>query len=129
MTVYGSENVFDNGPFRHRVSLISRADANWLGNSEENKMFAAFSFAQVNLAPVFWVALGFVALTGTVAVVSPKRFAALATRSNTWVDTNKLLEVFDRRVDVDHLVLPFSRVLGLAVLFAVGLLAFLYWQA
>ena len=91
-------------------------------------MVAVLSFAQVNLAPVFWLSLGALGLTGTVAVLSPKRFAALATRSNTWVDTNKLLEVFDRRVDVDHLVLPFSRVLGVAVLCAVGLLAFLYWR-
>jgi len=89
-------------------------------------MYAAFSFAQFNAAPVLWFALGFLGLTGLVAVVSPKRFAALATRSNTWVDTDKLFEVFDRRVDVDRIVLPFSRVLGIAVLFAVGLLALVY---
>lgn len=82
--------------------------------------------AQVNWAPVVWVALGMIAALGLIAIVSPSRFAAIATRGNHWVDSGKYLEVLDRKVDVDQLVLPFSRWLGVAVLASVALLAVLY---
>ena len=82
--------------------------------------------AQVNWAPVVWVALGMIAALGLIAIVSPSRFAAIATRGNQWVDSGKYLEVLDRKVDVDQLVLPFSRWLGVAVLASVALLAVLY---
>ena len=82
--------------------------------------------AQINWAPLVWVALGMVAALGLVALLSPSRFAVIATRGNQWIDSGKYLEVLDRKVDVDRLVLPFSRWLGAAVLAAVALLAIVY---
>ena len=82
--------------------------------------------AQINWAPLVWATLGIIAALGLLALVSPTRFAAVATRGNQWVDSAKYLEVLDRKVDVDQLVLPFSRWLGAAVLASVALLAVLY---
>jgi hypothetical protein len=72
-----------------------------------------------------WFALGIVGAVGLLAILSPRRFSALATRGGQWVDSNKILAQLDKRVDIDAYVLPFSRVLGLAVLVAVALIAFL----
>lgn len=92
-------------------------------------MQAVLLFAEINWAPFVWCSLGLLGLVGFVALVSPTRFAAIATRGNTWVDSQKFLAVLDRKVDVDHLVLPFSRWLGLAVLTAAAFLATLYWRS
>src|SRR3954469_14108400 len=73
---------------------------------------------------ILWATLAMLGCIGVVAIVSPGRFAALATRSGRWVDTNKLVEVFDKRVDIDHYVLPFSRLLGVAVLASVAVLTY-----
>ena len=77
------------------------------------------------LLPVAWSVLGAVALIGLVAVCSPRRFSALAARGSQWVDTNKLLQHLDRRIDVDHYVLPFSRWLGIAVIVSAGIIGYL----
>ena len=79
--------------------------------------------AALSLAPLAWVGLGMLAAVGLLAVVSPSRFTALASRSNQWVDSDKYLRVLDKRIEIDQYVLPYSRWLGLAVLLAVGLLA------
>ena len=63
-----------------------------------------------------------VGLIGMIAILSPQWFATLATRSGRWVDTKKALEVLDKRVDIDHYVLPFSRLLGVAVVASVAVL-------
>jgi hypothetical protein len=83
-------------------------------------------FAKISLAPFVWTLLGIFSTIGLVAVVSPRCFSALTNRSSTWVDTNKLLATLDTRVDIDKYVLPFSRVLGVSVLVAVGIIAFLF---
>ncbi len=49
-----------------------------------------------------WTALGLFACIGVVAIISPRLFGVLATRSGRWIDTNKLFEVFDKRFDIDH---------------------------
>ena len=72
-----------------------------------------------------WVLLGLLALVGTVALFSPQCFARLADRGSGWVDTGKLLSVLDKRVDIDQAVLPFSRVLGFAVIASAVLIAVL----
>lgn len=82
--------------------------------------------AKISFMPVVWTLLGICAAAGLLAVVSPKKFHALTNHSNTWVDSNKFLETLDKRVDIDKYVLPFSRVLGVSVLIAVGVLAYLY---
>jgi hypothetical protein len=73
---------------------------------------------------VLWSTLGLLGLVGVIAVVSPSRFARLATRSGRWVDTNKIVAVLDKRVDIDHYILPFSRLLGVAVLASVAVLIY-----
>jgi hypothetical protein len=79
------------------------------------------------LQPLLWIGLGVLAAVGLLAVISPSRFTALASRSGHWVDTEKYLRILDKRIDVDQYVLPYSRWLGVAVLLAIGLLA-LVWR-
>ncbi len=80
----------------------------------------------VNASSVVWGMLGLIALVGLVALVSPRVFRTLAVRSNQWVDTDRVLACLDRRVDIDHHVLPFARPLGFAVLTAVAVIALVY---
>ena len=68
--------------------------------------------------------LGVLGLIGIIAIISPSAFQKLATRSGRWVDTNKIVQVLDKRVDIDHYVLPFSRLLGVAVIISVAVLLF-----
>ena len=75
------------------------------------------------LQVVICAALGVVALLGFLAVVSPMRFAALSDRSSRWVDTNKFLQKLEQPINVDKSVLRYSRVFGLTVIAAAGLLA------
>jgi len=70
-----------------------------------------------------WVLLGIFAMFGLIALVAPGVFASLTRQSNRWVDTAKLLSTLDKRYDVDQFVLPYSRMLGAAVLVGVALLA------
>jgi|GEM_PF-4789450 len=85
-------------------------------------------FAVYSWGPVAWVGLGALSAVGLLALLSPRGFSALAARGSTWIDTNQLLSKLDTRVDVDHYVLPFSRLLGVAVLASVGALAYLFQQ-
>jgi hypothetical protein len=85
-------------------------------------------FAKISLAPVVWTLLGICSVVAVVAIVSPRSFSILTNHSSTWVDTNKLLSALDHRVDIDKYVLPFSRILGVSVLVAVAILAFVYWN-
>ncbi|HEY2882929.1 MAG TPA: hypothetical protein VGJ15_10855 [Pirellulales bacterium] len=82
-------------------------------------------FAMVSKTAVVWSLLALVGMLGFIALVSPSLFASLSRRSGQWVDTNKLAQVLDRRVDIDHYVLPFSRLLGAAVLASVAVLAYI----
>jgi hypothetical protein len=80
--------------------------------------------AFVSKQAVLWTTLALLGLVGLIAVISPNRFQKLATRSGQWVDTNKLAEVLDKRVDIDRYVLPFSRLLGVAVILSVAVLSY-----
>jgi hypothetical protein len=91
--------------------------------SESNNMTGAI-LAFVSKQSILWGTLAFLGLIGLIAIVSPRRFEKLATRSGKWVDTNKLAEVLDKRVDIDHYVLPFSRLLGVAVILSVAVLSY-----
>ena len=84
-----------------------------------------FAAVEPNWDSLLWVILGIVGAVGLLAILSPRRFSALATRGGQWVDTNKVLAQLDRRIDIDAYVLPFSRVLGVAVLAAVVLVGYL----
>jgi hypothetical protein len=72
------------------------------------------------------ILLGLIGVTGLVALVSPRLFESLATSSSRWVDSQKLLSVLDKRIDIDHLVLPHCRILGALVVVSVAVLALLY---
>lgn len=61
-------------------------------------------------------------LFALVAVASPKTFRLLAKYGGHWLDSSKLLAALDKPIDVDRLVLPYSRVLGAAVLATITLL-------
>ena len=65
-------------------------------------------------------------ILGILAMVSPKFFQALATRSTRWIDTERYLAVLDRRVDVDAYVLQHCRVLGALVMVSVSVLGYLW---
>jgi len=78
------------------------------------------------ITATFWLAIGLLSSVGLLAIASPKRFASLSTRGNRWIDTEKLLQPLDARIDVDRYVLPFSRLLGIAVLASVAMLAALF---
>ena len=80
--------------------------------------------AFISKQAVLWTTLALLGLVGLIAVISPNRFQKLATRGGQWVDTNKLAEVLDKRVDIDRYVLPFSRLLGVAVILSVAVLSY-----
>lgn len=50
---------------------------------------------------VVWSTLGVLGVIGMVAVVSPPQFAKLAAWGGRWIDSNKILQVFDKRI-ADH---------------------------
>ena len=72
--------------------------------------------------PAFLV---FSAALGVVAVISPRFFAKLATKSGRWVDSARYLAALDKKIDLDRLVLPHSRLFGALVLISVSILAFM----
>lgn len=67
--------------------------------------------------------LGVLAAVGLVALASPTCFSRIARRGGEWIDTQKVVDVLDKRIDIDETVLPYSRVLGFAVLASVILIA------
>ena len=76
---------------------------------------------------VVWAFLAVVAVLGLVALVSPRRFAALAQRGSKWIDTSRVVEAMDRRVDVDQHIIRHSRVFGVLVIVAALVLASLFY--
>jgi hypothetical protein len=90
---------------------------------------ALFAFAPIIsnsplLVSVFWGILFVVGVLGLVALVSPQAFASLAVRGGRWVDTSKVIAKLDARIDLDERVLPYSRVLGVAVIASVAVLGY-----
>ena len=72
-----------------------------------------------------WVVLaflGFVGVAALLALCSPPAFSWLARWASLWVDTDKLVDKMQRRIDIDRYVLPYCRVFGFAVLGAVAVL-------
>ncbi len=73
-----------------------------------------------------FVTLGLIALLGSLALVMPNAFSRLAQTGARWVDTEKLIEKLDQRVDVDQHVLRHSRLLGAAVIASAVFLTYCY---
>ena len=66
--------------------------------------------------------LGFVAVAGLLALCRPPAFSRLARWASVWVDTDKLVDKMQRRIEIDRYVLRYCRLFGVAVLGAVGVL-------
>lgn len=82
-----------------------------------------FILAAKQISPWAWLLICALASIGLLAMASPRHFSSLASRGSNWVDTDKLLQVLDRRIDIDESVKPFSRVLGFAVVASAILIA------
>ena len=80
----------------------------------------------IDITFIFWPLLAIITILGTFAFVSPFRFRAFAERSSHWVDTEKVFDKLNQRVDVDRHVLRHCRLFGGVVLCATGMLAYLY---
>lgn len=85
-------------------------------------------FASIDWSPLAWAFLGICAAAGLLAVVAPRRFAALTQHSNHWVDTDKILATLDKKYDVDRYILPHSRIFGVIVLLGVAVLTAFVWH-
>ncbi len=79
----------------------------------------------VDLQWLIWPLLTLVGSVGLLAVLSPDRFSKLSEEGAKWIDTNKLVTLLDKPIDVDRHVLRYSRVFGVAVLAATGLIGYL----
>jgi hypothetical protein len=77
---------------------------------------------------LMWGGLGVLTFVGLLAVISPRRFAKLANCGSQWIDTSKVVERLDKPIHVDRYILPFSRLLGAAVILAVVLIGYLHLQ-
>lgn len=64
---------------------------------------------------------------GLLALVRPRLFAAIATWGSRWINFHRFLDFLDRRVDVDRLIIPHSRILGGAVLASVSVLGYVFF--
>jgi hypothetical protein len=88
--------------------------------SEEKLMALLLAAAEVRWLPIAWTVLAMLAALGALALVSPRWFTTLALRGGRWVETEPYLNKLNTRVEIDQLVLPYSRWLGAATLAAVG---------
>lgn len=82
-------------------------------------------FAALGITPLQWtigISLAAITFPASLALVSPAMFRRLAGRANRWVDTSAIVNRLDRSIDIDARVLPYSRLLGAAVLVSVGAL-------
>ena len=87
-------------------------------------MNSASTLLQNVWGPSSWILLALAGLVGLVALVSPKTFRSVAEFGGRWLDSEKLLAKLDRKIDVDRLVMPYSRWLGAAVVAAIAILCF-----
>lgn len=76
--------------------------------------------------PLFFVVLGISAVAGVIALVSPRWFQRTVALTSRTIDTKKILDVLDKRIDIDDYTLSHSRLLGVVVIAAVATLIFLY---
>lgn len=78
-----------------------------------------------DLRPLMWVLLASAGLLGLFALINPKGFRKLSSEGSRWIDTQKLVALLDKRVDVDQKILPHSRLLGGMVVASVMVLGWL----
>jgi hypothetical protein len=83
--------------------------------------------ALADLKWIVWPVLSGVLVLGLVATFAPGRFSRLSARGSKWFDTDKLLQILEKPIDVDSHVLRYSRVFGVVVTLAAAWLAYVYW--
>lgn len=76
--------------------------------------------------PFFYFMLGFAGISGLLAIISPKAFAAVAGYSNRLVNSSQTDTVLDKWIDIDRFVLQHARYFGLLVIVSVVYLWFLW---
>ena len=80
-----------------------------------------------NLEWFVWPLLGAIAALGLLAFMSPARFAVIAYGGGTWIDTDKIRQILDQRVDIDRYVVRYGRFFGLLVIGAALLIGYMYY--
>ena len=90
-------------------------------------MFYALLGATIDLQWVVWPVLFAVFVLGMLATFAPDRFANVALRGSRWIDTEEVLKLLDKPINVDRYVLRYSRVFGVAVTVAACWLGYLFW--
>ncbi len=73
--------------------------------------------------PFVWTLVGIAGSFALVAILSPRLFAKLNAWTSLWIDFDGLAKKVDKRVDIDHRVVPHSRLLGAMTIVATGVLA------
>lgn len=86
----------------------------------------ATRYWEVIWVPLVWLLLLLGGTIGLLAVASPRVFEAVATRSKTWIDTNRFVALLEKSVDIDHYFIRHSRILGSALLTSTAVLAYVY---
>jgi hypothetical protein len=79
------------------------------------------------MAFIVWPLVAVVLFLGAAAIVCPDTFASVARGGGQWIDSQQILQTLDKKVDIDEHVLRYSRVFGVAVVLAVGYLAYVYY--
>ena len=90
-------------------------------------MASLFLVVSEPISWIVWTVLASVAVLGLVALVSPERFALLARGSSKWIDTEGIRERVERPIDIDQFVFRNSRVFGVLVVAAAGVLGYVYY--
>jgi hypothetical protein len=79
----------------------------------------------LNLLDVLvFAVLSLAGIVGLLAIFRPQTFVRTAAACSRWVDSERLLRIFDKRFDVDRWFLPHCRLLGLLVVLSISLLAY-----
>ena len=86
------------------------------------------TIAKVVLEDLFLFLIGFAGVVAVLAILSPRLFRVLSTRSSSFIDSARFLAFFDKSVNVDGFFLRYPRALGVLVLASVATLAMFYWR-
>lgn len=70
-----------------------------------------------------WIFVGIAASFALLAILSPRLFAKLNAWSSLWIDTDRVAKKTDKRIDIDHRIIPYSRLLGAMTIAAAAVLA------
>lgn len=91
-------------------------------------MFAVQVASPQVMTVLFWGLVAVAGLPALIALVNPRWFARLDSQGDQWIDSSKVLACLDKRVEIDHLLLPFSRLLGGAAVTALAVLGCMLYR-